>query len=835
MWERYRALVERSADVIVLIDGHGDRPVRERDRRDAASANRRRIWSARTHSTSSTPTTGAGQSSRSTVPSRAVPGPQDPFFARVRLPDGSWMPAEIVGNNLTGDPAVEHHVVIIRDVTDRDRLDRLMVDTEATYRRIVETAEEGVLQVDNDLRTTFVNRRMAEMLGWDRARHGRAQGLRLHGRRPSGIKVRDIVRRGTSTRARSATRSASRTATATTCGPGAARRRSRAPTVDLDGAVALVTEITEQRTIEEQLRYNETRLTTLFEVSSDIMAILEPDGTWHASPAGTRILGYPIGWDPEGGIMSLVHPDDLDDAGGGARARSWPARRGKHEPARLRLRHIDGRYLWFDCTAENQIDNPTVRGLIIIARDVTDQKAAEDAQAEAEARFRAAFEGSPLGIVLSDLEGGIIDANAAFCRMAGRHEDELIGVRMADLIHPEDRDRVHRRGHDPSARPERRPSEPGPAPAARRPDRVDDERRLARPYPDGEPEYTIVQTADVTERKKLEERLEHQAFHDPLTGIGNRAQLAQAARHRLVRARDDPGRLALPVRRPRPVQDDQRHLRPRGRRRDPPARRAPARAQRPRRRLTSPASAVTSSWSSARRSPGREEALQIAGRIRESLALTYRLSIGEAKVHASVGIAIDDGPDLPSTTCCATPTSRRTKPRSSVGTGCSSRTASWPSPSPAPSPASPRTRQQVTADDEAAVERLARHLLAVADAQQRDPLMGDHTQARLGRVGGRRVGVDRGHLEREVGAADRGEVGGEHEEVGAFGSGGSAQVKLSGRKNSSGGSSSPSRAMTASSKPRSTRGSTSSERYRSSGPSQPSSGWRSTSQFWRSE
>ena len=82
-----------------------------------------------------------------------------------------------------------------------------------------------------------------------------------------------------------------------------------------EGVVSLVTDITEQREIEEQLRYNEARLTTLFEVSSDIMAILEPDGHWHASPAGTRILGYPIGWDPEGGILSLVHPDDIELAG----------------------------------------------------------------------------------------------------------------------------------------------------------------------------------------------------------------------------------------------------------------------------------------------------------------------------------------------------------------------------------------------------------------------------------------------------------------------------------------------------------------------------------------
>ena len=31
--------------------------------------------------------------------------------------------------------------------------------------------------------------------------------------------------------------------------------------------------------------------------------------------------------------------------------------------------------------------------------------------------------------------------------------------------------------------------------------------------------------ADVTERKKLEERLEYQAFHDPLTQLANRARL----------------------------------------------------------------------------------------------------------------------------------------------------------------------------------------------------------------------------------------------------------------------------------------------------------------------
>ena len=103
-----------------------------------------------------------------------------------------------------------------------------------------------------------------------------------------------------------------------------------------------------------------------------------------------------------------MHPDDLELAGTGL-DEVFAGTRGKHEPIRVRLRHIDGHYLWFDCTAENQIDNPTVRGLIIIARDVSDQKTAEDAQAEAETRFRAAFERSPLGIALITFEGHIID------------------------------------------------------------------------------------------------------------------------------------------------------------------------------------------------------------------------------------------------------------------------------------------------------------------------------------------------------------------------------------------------------------------------------------------
>ncbi len=638
--ERYRALVEHAADVILMLDPDG------RITYANLTAEERAGWPR---------TSIVGRNALDLIHpddrSRAVeslhralssgPGNQDPFFARVRHADGRWLPVELVGNNLTDHDDVGGHVITMRDITDRDRVDRLLAETEANYRRIVETAEEGVWSFDTRQKTTFVNRRMAEMLGVTPEDMVGASAFDFMDDE-SRMEAVELIRRGAENPVaqRNEIRFRHRD------GHDVWTLCSASPIVGvdggIDGVVSLVTDITEQRAVEERLRYNEARLTNLFEVSSDIMAILEPDGTWHASPAGTRILGYPMGFDPDGGLLSMVHPDDMEVAGRGL-DEVLSGTRGKHEPIRLRLRHLDGHYLWFDCTAENQIDNPTVRGLIIIARDITDQKTAEDAQIDAEARFRAAFERSPLGIALIDLEGVIIDANAAYSAMAGRTEEELVGLDMTLLVHPDDRERVidegTRRAFGESDTP------PGPARLCHPDGRVvwtmSDISLVMKP--DGSPDYMILLTADVTERIKLEERLEYQAYHDPLTQLANRARL-----HNLLETawerRATTGQLALlfvDLDRFKQVNDSLGHVAGDellllvARRLERSVRAGDAVA-----RFGGDEFVVI-----CENIASRDEALQIAGRIRESLALTYRLSSGEATVFASVGIAIDDEQD----------------------------------------------------------------------------------------------------------------------------------------------------------------------------------------------
>jgi diguanylate cyclase (GGDEF)-like protein/PAS domain S-box-containing protein len=51
------------------------------------------------------------------------------------------------------------------DITERKKAEKALQESEARYRQIIETAQEGIWIIDSKNRTTFVNHKMAEMLG----------------------------------------------------------------------------------------------------------------------------------------------------------------------------------------------------------------------------------------------------------------------------------------------------------------------------------------------------------------------------------------------------------------------------------------------------------------------------------------------------------------------------------------------------------------------------------------------------------------------------------------------------------------------------------------------
>ena len=77
--------------------------------------------------------------------------------------DGSEFPVELTVAVTQDRPVL--FTGFIRDLTERQTAERALEQSERRYRRIVETSAEGLWMLDADHRTTFVNPRMAEILG----------------------------------------------------------------------------------------------------------------------------------------------------------------------------------------------------------------------------------------------------------------------------------------------------------------------------------------------------------------------------------------------------------------------------------------------------------------------------------------------------------------------------------------------------------------------------------------------------------------------------------------------------------------------------------------------
>jgi PAS domain S-box-containing protein len=78
------------------------------------------------------------------------------------------------------------------------------------------------------------------------------------------------------------------------------------------------------------------------------------------------------------------------------------------------------------------------RQAICIVHDITPRKKIEDALRQSEARFRAIFEQSPVGIQLLDLDGNHLEWNPRFQEMVGYDADELRKMTYLDYTYFED-------------------------------------------------------------------------------------------------------------------------------------------------------------------------------------------------------------------------------------------------------------------------------------------------------------------------------------------------------------------------------------------------------------
>ncbi|MFI6850525.1 EAL domain-containing protein [Kitasatospora sp. NBC_00085] len=183
-------------------------------------------------------------------------------------------------------------------------------------------------------------------------------------------------------------------------------------------------------------------------------------------------------------------------------------------------------------------------GLALILRQgvmLLDNLSLAQELAHKEAHFRSLVQGSSDVIMIAGANGVLSYVSPAALGVYGRDPEELVGGNLLDLVHPEDVDRVLLEVRRFLARgrllAHRSPGAAAEASAARVECRISSgtgewlhvESTVNR-YRDG----LILNSRDVTERVILQAQLQHNAFHDPLTDLPNRALFAQRLRGALA-------------------------------------------------------------------------------------------------------------------------------------------------------------------------------------------------------------------------------------------------------------------------------------------------------------
>ena len=359
-------------------------------------------------------------------------GAIESFESRDRRKDGSiiWTSASArVVRDANGQTL--YYEGFLQDITERKRAEAAALESEARYHRVLDAMMEGCQIIDFEWRYFYVNevvakqgkKRPEELLhhtmmevypGIENTEMFAALRRCMEQRVPERLENRFVLPDGSA----------------------GWFELSIQPTQE--GIFILSTDITERKQAEQALADNEKRFRAMIENGLDDISLLDAQGhlLWE-SPAVVRNLGYApdeyLGRD----IFGLMHPED----------RGWTnelfakliREPGGRQHGSFRLRHANGSWRWVEGVATNLLDEPSVGGVVVNYRDITERKKAEMALRDSEEKYRLLFETNPIPMWIYDLETlRFLKVNTAAINHYGYAELEFMSMTIKDIRPPEE-------------------------------------------------------------------------------------------------------------------------------------------------------------------------------------------------------------------------------------------------------------------------------------------------------------------------------------------------------------------------------------------------------------
>ena len=464
--------------------------------------------------------------------------------AQVRRRDGGlmWISENAHAVKADGGELLYYEGTFV-DVTARRQAEAALQVSEQKYRTLVDHSQDGVF-LTQEGNYTYVNKAYADMLGFvpsemigtpymhfiapeDRPFLEEIWKKRRAGEWEKSAYEVHLLKKDGVTRILASVRS----------GP-----------IVLDGRLAstgTIRDITEERRVQQALLAAEQKFRAIFENAVIGMYQSTPTGQYlRANQALADIFGYAS---PETMMSSVANISALyknpEERG---QVNNELERHGRVTGREVEMRKKDGQSIWVSLSARvlRNADGSVAyyEGSL---QDITGRKRVENALQRSEQRYRLLVDHSQVGVFINE-NGYYTYVNHAFAAMLGYTEAELTGMSYRDIFPPEELtaadERFRRR-----QRGEEVPNNYETVLVHKdRKTRLSATLSIGVIDQDGR-RYMIGTVRDVTEQRRFEAQLRHNATHDPLTGLPNRTLFIERLAKAMDRSRpkDAPGYAVL--------------------------------------------------------------------------------------------------------------------------------------------------------------------------------------------------------------------------------------------------------------------------------------------------
>ena len=332
------------------------------------------------------------------------------------------------------------NIAVLVNITERKRAEEKLRESEQKFRSLAESSPDNIIRYDKNARVMYVNHNVDLTVGYDlRSFIGKRVEASITYPRPRGYgeKLDQVIQTGHPDELEFEI-----------LNPQGELRTHRVrfvPERDNDGtvigALAIGTDNTDRKRMEEALAESEKRYRLIAENTADTIAVFDLNmKPTYFSPAVQKLRGFTPQEAMAQSLSEILTPDSFEKANRVFLEQIALEESGAADPSRtvileLEVNRKDGSTVWVELSASflrDEHSGPV--GFLTIARDIGERRQGEQALRESEERYRTLIENQGEGVGIVDANERFTFVNPAGAMMFGLLPDGMTHRHLAEFV-----------------------------------------------------------------------------------------------------------------------------------------------------------------------------------------------------------------------------------------------------------------------------------------------------------------------------------------------------------------------------------------------------------------